>query len=205
LLVAANLVSGQTPDAPLSPAILPPSPAPEIELSQVLAWDADAKTFEAKAGELAARFEFYVTNISSEVVVITNLHRSCGCTDATMPAQPWNLAAGESGAIKASIDLRGKGGAFSKLLTVQSSLGSKLLTLNVNIAPPPATGGEARMDRTINQGLAAQDRQVVFKGDCAKCHATPTIGKMGSKLYQAGCAICHDAEHRAPWCPISVT
>jgi len=73
--------------------------------------------------------------------------------------------------------------------------------LNINIGPAPAAGADLQMDRGRNQQLAAQDRQAVFKGDCANCHSTPTIGKMGSELYQAGCAICHDAEHRAPIVP----
>jgi mono/diheme cytochrome c family protein len=45
------------------------------------------------------------------------------------------------------------------------------------------------------------DRQAVFKNDCAQCHVTPTVAKMGKELYQAGCAICHDAEHRATMVP----
>ena len=57
------------------------------------------------------------------------------------------------------------------------------------------------MDRKSNQQAASLDRQAVFKGDCAKCHAEPTVGKLGHELYQAGCAICHDAEHRAEMVP----
>jgi len=57
------------------------------------------------------------------------------------------------------------------------------------------------MDRTRIQQMVAIDRQAVFKGDCAKCHAEPTVGKMGHELYVAGCGICHDAEHRAAMVP----
>jgi cytochrome c2 len=147
--------------------------------ANTLAWDADSKDFDAKPGEQMARFTFYVTNISAEVVVITNLQRSCGCTDASMPAQPWSLTPGAHGPVQASIDLRGKAGKISKSLTVQTLIGWKTLTLNVNIPPPPG--------------------QAVFKGDCAKCHVEPTIGKMGHELYVAGCGICHDAEHLKQW------
>ena len=57
------------------------------------------------------------------------------------------------------------------------------------------------MDRIRNQQLVAQDRQAIFKGDCAKCHVEPTVGKTGKELYQTACGICHDAEHRAEMVP----
>jgi mono/diheme cytochrome c family protein len=40
--------------------------------------------------------------------------------------------------------------------------------------------------------LAVLDRQQVFKGQCASCHAAPTIGKTGQDLFVAACEICHD-------------
>src|SRR6185295_2943645 len=48
------------------------------------------------------------------------------------------------------------------------------------------------MARMANQMAAAADRQAVFKGDCAKCHVEPAIGKMSAELYLAACGICHD-------------
>ena len=187
--------------------------APQIApRSDFLAWDADSKNFDAKPGELTARFIFYATNTSPDTVVVTNLQRSCGCTEATMPAHPWILAPGATGPIHATIDLRGKAGKISKLLTVQSTIGSKALSLNVQI--PPVTNlnlnltpnlnlptNRPNMDRKSNQQAASLDRQAVFKGDCAACHSNPTVGKMGHELYQAGCGICHDAEHRADMVP----
>jgi len=193
-----------------------PAAPPIAPHSDFLAWDADSKNFAAKPGELTARFIFYATNTSAETVVVTNLQRACGCTEATMPAQPGTLAPGANGAINSTSDLRGKAGKISKLLTVQSTIGAKGLSLNVEIPPatnlnlnltpnlnPPLVSptNTPNIDRTRNQQAAALDRQAVFKGDCAKCHVEPTVGKMGHELYQAGCAICHDAEHRAEMVP----
>jgi mono/diheme cytochrome c family protein len=160
--------------------------------------DADSKEIQVNAEQGVARFTFYVTNVSDSVVVITNVARTCGCTEATMPAQPWTLHPGDSGPISASIDLRGKSGKITKPLTIQSPSGSKVLQLIVNILN---SSSDSNVSRTRNQQIAAQDRQAVFKGDCAKCHAEPTVGKVGHELYQAGCAICHDAENRAPMVP----
>jgi mono/diheme cytochrome c family protein len=222
LLASATFCSGQQPTlspAP-SPGVVPQPPAALATQPSPLAWDADSKTFEAKPGELTARFTFFVTNISSQPVVITALQRSCGCTEATMPAQPWNLVPGTNGPIQATIDLHGKAGRISKPLTVQSSCGAKVLMLNVVIPAPPSQAPEPpaapvsgpkpspsiptnvpAMDRKANLQTAALDRQAVFKGDCARCHFEPTLGKMGVQLYQSGCGICHDAENRAATVP----
>ena len=39
------------------------------------------------------------------------------------------------------------------------------------------------------------------KGDCARCHVEPVIGKMGKDLFTAACGICHEGEHRATMVP----
>jgi len=51
--------------------------------------------------------------------------------------------------------------------------------------------------REQNQQLALADRQAVFRGDCASCHADVAKGKQGKELYVAACGVCHEAEHRA--------
>jgi len=142
-LATAFLGADQPPAAPIAPAPravqAPPQTAPPpTQPASFLAWEADAKNYDAKPGELTARFICYVTNVSREVVVIRELKRSCGCTEAKLPAQPWTMSPGTNGAIVATIDLRGKVGRISKTLTVESSAGSKILLLNVNIPPAPA-------------------------------------------------------------------
>jgi mono/diheme cytochrome c family protein len=49
--------------------------------------------------------------------------------------------------------------------------------------------------------IAVADRQAVFKGDCARCHADPGSGKQGRGLYLSVCGVCHEAEHRASMVP----
>ena len=56
-------------------------------------------------------------------------------------------------------------------------------------------------DRLKNMQMALADRQVVFKGECAKCHAEPAVDKTGEQLYVAACGICHDSVHRAAMVP----
>ena len=56
-------------------------------------------------------------------------------------------------------------------------------------------------DRARGLAAAKVDRQAVFKNDCATCHALPGNGKYGQVLYNAVCAVCHEAEHRATMVP----
>jgi FtsP/CotA-like multicopper oxidase with cupredoxin domain len=104
---AAVQSSGPAP-VPNASSAAATAPQPRTQPANFLAWEAEAKTYEAKPGELTAHFTFYVTNVSAEVVVITSLQRSCGCTEASMPAQPWNLAAGTNGPIQFYITVDGQ-------------------------------------------------------------------------------------------------
>ncbi len=72
--------------------------------------------------------------------------------------------------------------------------------LRINILPPVIP---TLTDAERARGMAAAkvDRQAVFKDDCATCHAKPATGKYGQALYDAVCAICHEAEHRATMVP----
>jgi mono/diheme cytochrome c family protein len=76
----------------------------------------------------------------------------------------------------------------------------KPLTVRVTLPQKPLVAN-AMDDRVRNMQLAMADRQIVFKGECAKCHSEPTKEKTGLALYQAGCAICHDSHNRATMVP----
>jgi mono/diheme cytochrome c family protein len=166
------------------------------EPASPLVWDAMEKTLEVKPGDGAADFEFHVTNKSDRPVEIIEVRPSCGCTVAEMPSKPWILAPGANGSFRGTIDFRGKHGKVSKSLFVNSSAGTQVLGIVVNL-PEKAPS----VSRDMNQALAAHDRQAVFKGDCASCHAAPAQGKKGGELFVAVCGVCHMAEHRASMVP----
>ncbi len=187
---------------PLAPQVPRPGPAPTAMPAGVFAWDAEIKEYDAKLGEVSAGFTFNLTNVSPNEVVIYTVSTSCGCTVARLPQQPWPLPPGTNGAIQVTADLKGKFGTIVKTVTVNTSAGSKMLTVKANIpVPPPQTQVAGQMNRTANQRLALADRQAVFKGDCASCHVEKGKGKLGKDLYVASCGICHDAEHRASMVP----
>ena len=198
------------------PQALPPSTA--------LAWDAMSKDYTTKPGEVTTMFTFSVTNISKSVVYIEKLRPSCGCTVAKLPAEPWRLDPGSNGDVHITINFAGKIGLVTKFIgvegfeevktdtAVQTNRLMQNLVIRVTIPqqapqPPPvgitalANRGAMPMNRDQNVAMAKADRQAVFKGVCASCHAAPARDKTGEQLYQAVCAICHESSHRATMVP----
>ena len=185
-----------------SVATVRPTPytPPPSYVDQALAWDAVLKEFTAKHGDTEAHFSFTVTNIAATNIVINYVRPSCGCTLAKLPPTPWTLEPGESGTIELTLDLKGKYGTLFKYVNVDSSAGMKMLNIRATI--PEGTTIAGVDQRMRNMQLAMADRQIVFRGDCARCHSAPLAGKIhGAELYQAGCAICHDTPNRATMVP----
>jgi mono/diheme cytochrome c family protein len=182
--------------------LVPAAYQPRTLSDDILRWDAVEKEFHAQPGEVTAILVFSVTNVSTTNVVINWVRPSCGCTAAKLPPTPWTLKPGENGSMEFSIDLRGKIGTLNKYISIDTSHGQKFLMTKVNI-PQQQTAAASGMDaRTRNMQLAMVDRQVVFKGDCAKCHSAPVAGKVkGEEIFAAACAICHDTPHRASMVP----
>jgi mono/diheme cytochrome c family protein len=166
----------------------------------LLAWDALTKTTDAAADQEDVHFTFNFTNVSSGNVVIIDVHPSCGCTTAQLPALPWIVASGTSGQIPLTVNIAGKTGTLYKYLDVSTDKGMKRLLLQINIQPPVIpTMTDA--DRARGVAAAKVDRQAVFKNDCATCHAKPAEGKYGQALYAAVCAVCHEGPTRATMVP----
>src|SRR6185436_3370301 len=107
-----------------------------------------------------------------------------------------------------------KAGLITKGVTVDTTVGTKRLTVKADIPVPPGgvptavtpVIGSGMMndgERLQNMQMALADRQVVFKNkDCAKCHAEPAVGKHeGRELYAAVCATCHNSHLRAAMVP----
>ena len=196
--VAPGQVPRRTNVFPIAPPpvplrAFPPAPFPVATVNSTnLAWEAAIKEYSAKEGETSAHFTFGVTNVSKETVLIRTIRTSCGCTVAKLPTLPWKLEPGNSVGIDVVVDLRGKRGLVTKLVTVDTSAGVKFLTVQINI--PEGM-------RSKNLLVAMADRQAVFKGNCATCHLTPALGKSGEALYQTACGICHDSSNRASMVP----
>lgn len=158
----------------------------------------DTQAVKAAAGATNVLFAFHFTNASPEAVTLQRVRTSCGCTTASLPEMPWTVAGGEAGAFDVTMDIRGKRGQVSKMVYVYTDKGFKSLTVRAEISQDPSMSDAERLR---NLQLAVTDRQAVFRGDCARCHATPARNKQGRALFQAVCAVCHEAENRAEMVP----
>jgi mono/diheme cytochrome c family protein len=209
ILAAAGIfsignVSFASPPDPV--ATTPPVYIPDMSHANgslpdsVLAWDDLMKSADATTDDSQADFLFSFTNIASGNVVIVNAQASCGCTRPKLPALPWIIPPGGTGQIPITVNIAGKSGVIFKYVIVSTDKGSQRLVLRINISPavmPTLTTEE----RALQMAIAKADRQAIFRGDCASCHARNVEGKYGSDLYDAVCGICHEAQNRATMVP----
>jgi mono/diheme cytochrome c family protein len=143
-----------------------------------------------------------VTNsITPAPVTILNVHPSCGCTTAELPPVPWLLPPGTNSTMRVSVNLAGKNGTLFKTVTISTDRGRMDLMLRITIAPPPPPTPLTAQQRAMGVAAAKIDRQAVFRGDCASCHAKNVDGKYGQQLFAQVCAICHEANPRATMVP----
>ena len=73
--------------------------------------------------------------------------------------------------------------------------------LRINIQPAPPVAPMSAEDRARGIAAAKIDRQAVFKDDCASCHVKNIQGTFGKPLFDAICAVCHEANPRATMVP----
>ena len=196
------------PAGPPYTAVAPAVNQLQLDPNKFLTWNSESQEYSAKVGDTNAHFAFILTNISPQEVLINSVRTSCGCTVAQLPEQPWHVGPGASGPINVTVDLRNKFGTIVKSVTVDSSVGIKTLMVRINV-PTQAAGvaGSGDMDRLRNMQMTMADRQVVFRNECARCHADPArdavTGKevLGKDLYVSVCGVCHDSPHRATMVP----
>lgn len=189
------------PSAPAPATVTPPVANPAELPTEIIAWDSVDKTVTVKAGEPVAKFQFSFTNLSDAPVNVIAVPASCFCTAAQLPPLPWAIAPGTNASFGVNMNLAGKFGTVTKTMNFQTDKGTKHLLVHTIIEPAPAPVAMAPGSREQNQQLALADRQAVFRGDCASCHAEVAKDKLGKELYVAACGVCHEAEHRASMVP----
>jgi mono/diheme cytochrome c family protein len=168
--------------------------------SNPLVWDAMEKQQVLPGMTNLAVFTFWVTNNSTSEAVIGSVVAECDCTviDAGK-VFPWTIAPGKGGPLNIRVNIRGRFGDFVKTVTVHSAHGPQVLTVSMKIPLTPAPSNVSVRQRDLM--MAKADRQALFRGSCAVCHAAPTAGLTGAALFTKACAICHQAETRAEMVP----
>jgi len=168
----------------------------------VLAWNSLLQITNIVETADAARFIVAFTNVSSSKVAIMDVHPSCGCTTAQLPQLPWVVEPGASGEFPVSVNLNvaGHQGTLFKSVKVTTDKGFKEIYLRISFEPiKMAVITDADREKFI--AMSKADRQAIFTGSCADCHVKRGEGKFGKALYDADCAICHEAEQRATVVP----
>jgi mono/diheme cytochrome c family protein len=206
IVLAGGMLFAADSNVPTTLATSPPVYAPDTSHQNdalpdgVLAWNGLTQAATVAADAANAHFTFSFTNISPGIVAILDVHPSCGCTTAQLPPLPWVIPAGANGEFGLTVNLAGKTGMLVKTVNVKTDKGFKQLILNITILPP-VIPTQSDADRAQAMILATADRQSVFRGDCVTCHTKPGDGKYGKMLYDAVCAICHEAKDRASMVP----
>lgn len=168
--------------------------------AHVLVWDALTKETSVTGYTDSVYFIFNFTNISSRTVTMQAAEASCGCTTVQLPATPWMVPTAGSGQLDATVKLVGKARKQTESIVVFTDQGFQILKLQVQVLPPHQPS-RSPLERAHDRNAARLNRQVIFHGDCARCHVKPGEGKEGKALYYAICAICHEGSNHAQAVP----
>jgi len=165
-----------------------------------LVWDAMEKTVDLPGMTNLAYFTFLVTNNSAAETTILATEAECECTVVDVRKNlPWKLGPGDGGPLNVRVNIRGRFGLFTKTITVHSTAGTQVLTVNMKIPLTPAAPNISIRQQDVL--VAKADRQAVFQGRCAVCHVPAVVNMAPASLFQKACGICHAAEHRADFVP----
>ncbi|GEM_PF-1194985 len=204
---------------PLEASAPEPEPEPEPAEAQpttdpapasALTWDHQEQRQVVSEDEGPVLFSFRMTNSLPEAITIEKINMSCGCTTVDTKSLPFSLEPGASENVQISMSVTGKFGTVTKSVLVQTSCGSSTLLVTSEVTPAtdevfveglPNGAAMSSGSRGKNISLAKADRQAVFKGSCAECHAQSAKEQFGYNLYLGACAICHDAKRRASMVP----
>ncbi len=83
----------------------------------------------------AVTFDFDFKNIGKEPIVLTTVQASCGCTTPNWSKEP--ILPKTSSKITATYNTQGRPGPFTKTITVNSNVGTKILKISGTVEKAP--------------------------------------------------------------------
>jgi len=91
-----------------------------------------------------AKYSFKFTNTGNQPLVVTNVSTPCGCTTPSYTHDP--VAPGKTGEIAVNYNSTGRGGQFTKVLTVTTNMttnNTTTITIKGSVSPKPAAPAPA--------------------------------------------------------------
>lgn len=85
----------------------------------------------------AVTYDFEFKNIGKEPIVLSGVQASCGCTTPTWTKEP--VAPGKTGKVSATYNTQGRPGNFTKTITINSNVGSKVVKITGVVEKAPET------------------------------------------------------------------
>jgi hypothetical protein len=83
----------------------------------------------------AAEHEFTFINKGKEPIIISNVSASCGCTTPSYSKDP--VLPGKKGSVKVAYSTQGRVGPFTKTITINSNVGTKVITIKGEVDKAP--------------------------------------------------------------------
>ena len=132
LISAAGIMLVNRPESPKPRKKFVTDPA--LPLTEMVFSDPHQQMGKVPEGQ-KVNIEFHFRNTGKEILVITGVSASCGCTVAEKPLEP--IMPGDSGLIKATFDSKGRTGNNHKVLMVFANTKetSQELTFDVEVVP----------------------------------------------------------------------
>ncbi len=98
-----------------------------------------------------AKFDFEFTNTGKEPLILTDVHASCGCTTPVWPKEP--IQPGAKSKITAVYNTKGRGGNFTKSITIKSNAksGDKIIMIKGMVEKAPTNSSPEKAPNIMNE------------------------------------------------------
>ncbi len=98
-----------------------------------------------------AKFDFEFTNVGKEPLILTDVHASCGCTTPVWSKEP--ISPGAKSKITAVYNTKGRGGNFTKTITIKSNAkgGDKIVIIKGVVEKAPTVTSPEKAPNVINE------------------------------------------------------
>lgn len=108
---------------------------PELNPDKFMKFATEEHNFNTIPEGAPVSFDFEFKNIGKEPIVLSTVQASCGCTTPNWSKEP--IQPGKSSKITATYNTQGRPGAFTKTITVNSNVGTKILKISGTVEKAP--------------------------------------------------------------------